>query len=168
MLERMIMTHTPLRITLVDRGTDMPVYYGNKGHCAVVSEAINKYIQVSFSVKFDRSIRASHSKTEMVDSEGRIEQPSVKEEMRFGSSGTFTVRLLHSFNGKLIGTDQFVRETVTIEREIQTERKGKPIPLGNSRSAVGAWASVESDFTPIVLEVHVPNMICYPLEEMMA
>lgn len=61
----MIITRTPLRISLVGGGTDMPAFY-KRGFGAVVSFAINKYVYVTLNEKFDGQIRASYSRTENV------------------------------------------------------------------------------------------------------
>ena len=47
MLNRMVMTSAPLRITFVGGGTDLPFYYEKRDLGAVVSSAINKYIYVT-------------------------------------------------------------------------------------------------------------------------
>ena len=47
MLNRMVMTRAPLRITFVGGGTDLPFYYQKRDYGAVVSSAINKYIYVT-------------------------------------------------------------------------------------------------------------------------
>ena len=51
MLNRMVMTRAPLRITFVGGGTDLPFYYENRDYGAVVSSAINKYIYVTATLK---------------------------------------------------------------------------------------------------------------------
>ena len=71
MLNRMVMTRAPLRITFVGGGTDLPFYYEKRDYGAVVSSAINKYIYVTVNRKFDSNIRISYSKTEIVDSVDR-------------------------------------------------------------------------------------------------
>lgn len=62
----MIITRTPMRISLVGGGTDLPAFYTQFGG-AVVSMAIDKYIYISVNRKFDGRIRLSYSKTENVD-----------------------------------------------------------------------------------------------------
>ena len=59
MLNRMVMTRAPLRITFVGGGTDLPFYYERRGYGVVVSAAINKYIYVTVNRKFDDNIRVS-------------------------------------------------------------------------------------------------------------
>jgi len=61
----MIITRTPLRISLVGGGTDLPEFYRKYGG-AVVSFSINKFIYVMVNTKFDGGIRVSYSVTENV------------------------------------------------------------------------------------------------------
>lgn len=64
----MILTRTPLRISLLGGGTDMPAFFNNQ-FGAVVSFAINKYVYVGVNKKFDGRTRLSYSKVEEVDSD---------------------------------------------------------------------------------------------------
>ena len=150
MLNRMVMTRAPLRITFVGGGTDLPFYYQKRNYGAVVSSAINKYIYVTVNRKFDSNIRVSYSKTEIVDSVDRIEHPSVRESLRFlgiengveivsisdipsrgtglGSSSSFIVALLHalhSYKGEFVSAEELAKEAVKVEREILREDGGK-------------------------------------------
>lgn len=67
----MIITRTPLRISLCGGGTDMPAFYSVHGG-AVVSFTIDKYMYVSVNRKFDGRIRLSYSRTENVESPGQL------------------------------------------------------------------------------------------------
>ena len=150
MLNRMVMTRAPLRITFVGGGTDLPFYYQKRDYGAVVSSAINKYIYVTVNRKFDSNIRISYSKTEIVDSVDRIEHPTIRESMRLlgiengieivsisdipsrgtglGSSSTFLVVLLHalhSYKGEFVSAEELAKEAVMVEREILREEGGK-------------------------------------------
>ena len=62
----MIITRTPLRISLCGGGTDIPEFY-EKSPGAVISFAISKVIYVMVNGKFDGRIRLSYSNTENVD-----------------------------------------------------------------------------------------------------
>lgn len=149
MINRMVMTRAPLRITFVGGGTDLPFYYEKRDYGAVVSSAINKYIYVTVNRKFDDNIRVSYSKTEIVDSVDKIEHPTVRESLRLlgiengievvsisdipsrgtglGSSSTFLVALLHalhSYKGEFVNADELAREAVKIERHILREEGG--------------------------------------------
>ncbi len=146
----MIMSRTPLRITFVGGGTDIPSYYRGYGPGAVVSASINKYIYVAVNKKFDSKIRVSYSVTEMVDSVDEIKHPTVREAMKLldidggveivsisdipskgtglGSSSTFLVGLLnalHAYKGEHASSLQLAEEAVKIEREILGEPGGK-------------------------------------------
>lgn len=113
----MIITRTPLRISLIGGGTDLPAFY--KKHLgAVVSMTIDKYVYVSVNRRFDGGYRVSYSRTENVTSVADIEHDLVRESLRMtaiqpgmeitsiadipgngtglGSSSAFTVGLLHA------------------------------------------------------------------------
>lgn len=146
----MIMSRTPLRITFVGGGTDIPSYYRNNGSGAVLSASINKYIYVAVNKKFDSKIRVSYSVTEIVDTVDQIKHPSVREALKLlhidggieivsisdipskgtglGSSSTFLVGLLnalHAWKGEHASPQQLAEEAVKIEREILGEPGGK-------------------------------------------
>lgn len=148
--QRMIMTKTPLRITFVGGGTDLPSYYKNHGPGAVLSAAINKYIHIVVNKKFDSHIRVSYSKTEIVDSVDKIQHPTVRESLRLlgieggveivsisdipsggtglGSSSSFIVGLLnalHAWLGEYVSPKELAEEAVKIERGILKEPGGK-------------------------------------------
>lgn len=146
----MIMSRTPLRITFVGGGTDIPSYYREYGPGAVLSASINKYIYVAVNKKFDSKIRVSYSTTEIVDTVDEIKHPTVREALKLleidggieivsisdipsrgtglGSSSTFLVGLLnalHAYKGEHASPLQLAEEAVKIEREILGEPGGK-------------------------------------------
>lgn len=114
----MRITRTPLRISLVGGGSDMPSFT-NKHPGAVFSFAINKYVYVSVNKKFDGKYRVSYAKTENVDRIDEIEHKLVRETLKLagvkegteitsvadipgngtglGSSSSFTVGLLKAY-----------------------------------------------------------------------
>jgi D-glycero-alpha-D-manno-heptose-7-phosphate kinase len=55
----MIISKTPLRMSFVGGGSDLPVFYREFGG-AVVSTAINKFVYVTVNKKFDEKIRISY------------------------------------------------------------------------------------------------------------
>ena len=115
----MIIVRAPLRITLGGGGTDLPAWYTQHGGF-LISAAINKYIYLSGSERvFDKKLWLSYSKVEICDSieeishdivatvlkkydiQNGIEIHSISEVSGgsgLGSSGTFTVGLLHLLN----------------------------------------------------------------------
>ena len=145
----MIMSRTPLRITFVGGGTDLPAYFRQHGPGAVVSAAINRYIHIAVNRKFDSAFRVSYSTTEIVDRVDDIKHPSVREALRLldirggieivsisdvpsrgtglGSSSSFLVGLLnalHAYLGEYTSPKELAEEAVKIEREILGEPGG--------------------------------------------
>src|SRR5436190_3104637 len=143
----MIISKTPLRMSFVGGGSDLPVFYRNFGG-AVVSTAIDKFVYVSVNKKFDDRIRVSYSKTEEVPSVDKIKHPLVREALKLlnipggieitsiadipargsglGSSSSFTVGVLHAlhaFANRYASAEQLARESC----EIEIERCGEPI-----------------------------------------
>src|SRR6267378_1788097 len=74
----MIISRTPLRMSFVGGGSDLPAYYRRFGG-AVVSTAIDKFVYITVNEKFDHRIRVSYSKTEEASSVARIKHPLVGE-----------------------------------------------------------------------------------------
>ncbi len=143
----MIITRTPLRISFVGGGTDLPAFYRQEPG-AVISTAIDKYIYITVNPKFDAKIRASYSVTEIVDSVDELKHELIREALRLvgidggieitsisdipsqgtglGSSSTYTVGLLnalYAYKGQLVSAERLAREACQIEIEIC----GKPI-----------------------------------------
>ena len=62
----MIISRSPLRITLGGGGTDLPSYYKKKGGF-LISAAINKYVYVTVLRPFTKGIFLKYSKIENVN-----------------------------------------------------------------------------------------------------
>src|SRR4029079_10343272 len=77
----MIISRTPLRMSFVGGGSDLPAFYRRFGG-AVVSTAINKFGYITLNEKFDHRIRVSYFRTEEANSVARIKTPLVREAMR--------------------------------------------------------------------------------------
>ena len=143
----MIISRTPLRMSFVGGGSDLPVFYRKFGG-AVVSTAINQFVYITLNKKFDEKIRVSYSKTEEARTVDRIKHPLVRESMKLlnidggveitsvadipgkgsglGSSSSFTVGLLHALHAyaeRYASAEQLAREAC----EIEIGRGGEPI-----------------------------------------
>ncbi len=143
----MIISRTPLRMSFVGGGSDLPVFYRKYGG-AVLSTAIDRFVYVTVNRKFDDRIRLSYSRTEDARTVNHIKHPLVREGLKLaginggveitsiadipskgsglGSSSTFTVGLLnalHAFAGRHAGAEQLSREAC----EIEIDRCGEPI-----------------------------------------
>ena len=121
----MIISRSPLRITLGGGGTDLPSYYKKKGGF-LISAAINKYVYVGVIKPFYPGIFLKYSKIEKVKKISQIFHPIIREVIKMQkiapqieitsltdipagtvlcSSGSFTTALiksLYAFNKKLI------------------------------------------------------------------
>ena len=143
----MIISQTPFRISFAGGGSDLPSYYLQHGG-AVVSTAIDKYVYVTVSRKFDQSLRVSYSRTEEVEKASQLQHPIVREGMGMlgieggleitsvadipsrgtglGSSSSFAVGLmhaLHAIQGRHVSSAQLADEACRIE----IEKCGEPI-----------------------------------------
>jgi D-glycero-alpha-D-manno-heptose-7-phosphate kinase len=144
----MIITRTPLRISIGGGGTDLPSYYENHGGF-VISAAINKYVYITVNKTFRPGYLLKYSKTEQAEAIDDIEHPLLRETLRLmeiepmvetvsiadvpagtglGSSGSFTVGLLHAlraYRRRKISTEELARMANHIEMTILGEPCGK-------------------------------------------
>ncbi len=143
----MLIVRTPLRISFVGGGSDLPAFYSKKKGM-VVSSAIDKFVYVIVKGRFDDKIYINYSKKECVDGVDDIAHDLVREAMRItgvnqgveittladvpsagsglGSSSSVTVALLHAlyaYTNTLVTAEQLAREACRIEIDIM----GKPI-----------------------------------------
>ena len=118
----MIVTRTPLRVSFLGGGSDLPVHYRRYGG-AVISAALARYVYVTVNRRFDSSIRVSYSMTEEVHSVSEIKHRLVRTALLklgirngveitsvadipsrgtgLGSSSAFTAGLLHALHAYL-------------------------------------------------------------------
>src|SRR5947208_13619603 len=114
----MIISQTPLRISIAGGGTDIADYYREHGGF-VVSTAIDKFVYVIVKERYDDKIYVDYSRKEIVDDIGEIQHELVREAARIagmekgfevammadipsegsglGSSSSLTVGLLNAF-----------------------------------------------------------------------
>ncbi|MGZ3687022.1 MAG: galactokinase, partial [Bdellovibrionota bacterium] len=74
----MIITRTPLRISIGGGGTDLPSYYEPFGGF-VISAAINHYIYIALHETFVPNYIIKYSEMETVESVPMIKHPIVRE-----------------------------------------------------------------------------------------
>lgn len=145
----MIITRTPLRVSLGGGGTDIPSYYRKNGNGFLVAAAISRYVYVTVHDNFVEKYFLQYSKIENVDSINEIEHPLIREALRFtntnpgiqisseadipagtglGSSGTFAVgllRALYARQRKYISNEEIAKEACRLEIEQLNEPVGK-------------------------------------------
>ena len=144
----MIITRTPVRVSLGGGGTDLPSYYSKHGGF-LVAAAIDKYIYVTLNRRFGDSIRVSYSKTEIAEKVDDIQHPIVREGLKLtgingaleittiadvpsntglGTSSSFTVGLLnvlHTYKKEFVTLKALAEEACKLEIEILKEPIGK-------------------------------------------
>jgi D-glycero-alpha-D-manno-heptose-7-phosphate kinase len=143
----MIITRSPLRISLGGGGTDLPSYYREYGGF-LVAAAIDKYVYIIINQRFVEQFLLKYSLLEEVASVADIRHPIIRESLRaldsqrpnleitsiadipagtgLGSSGSFTTALLkalHSFKKNLISPVELAEQACDIE----INRLGEPI-----------------------------------------
>lgn len=77
----MIISQTPLRLSLLGGNTDFSKFFNKYGGC-VLSTAINKYVYCIVTKRFDNKIYVNWSKKEIVDRVNQIEHELVREALR--------------------------------------------------------------------------------------
>jgi D-glycero-alpha-D-manno-heptose-7-phosphate kinase len=149
----MIITQTPLRISFAGGGTDLPDYF-TREEGGVISTAIDKYVFVIVTQRFDSKIYVNYTKKEIVDSVDEIRHDLVREALRMtglrqgieitmladvpaegtglGSSSSITVGLLNAFfafQGEQVTAERLASGAVEIEIERLARSRWLPIPL---------------------------------------
>jgi D-glycero-alpha-D-manno-heptose-7-phosphate kinase len=143
----MIITRSPLRITLGGGGTDLPSYYRRYGGF-LIAAAIDKYVYVTVTRPFIEGIYLKYSKLEQVETIDEVEHPIIREAFRLlgfttpqieittladipagtglGSSGSFSTALLkalYAHRRHLLHP----HEVAELACDIEINRLGEPI-----------------------------------------
>jgi D-glycero-alpha-D-manno-heptose-7-phosphate kinase len=143
----MIITRSPLRISLGGGGTDLPSYY--RRHSGfLIAAAIDRYVYITLHQTFQPGLILKYSKMEQVATVAEVQHPIVREALRMteitdpnleitsmadipagtglGSSGSFTTALLkalHTYRKNLVHPQALAEQACAIE----IERLGEPI-----------------------------------------
>jgi D-glycero-alpha-D-manno-heptose-7-phosphate kinase len=145
----MIITRSPLRISLGGGGTDLPSYYREHGGF-LVAAAIDKYVYVTIHQTFVPDLIVKYSKIERVPSAGDIQHPIIREAFDLlgidghyleltsmadipagtglGSSGSFTTALLkalHAHKKSLVHPRELAEQACHVEIDRLKESIGK-------------------------------------------
>ena len=145
----MIVSKTPLRMSFVGGGSDLPVFYREEVG-AVLSTSIDKYMYICLNKKFDGRIRISYTKTENVERRDEVEHPLVREALSLvgvdggieiasmadipskgsglGSSSAYTVGLLnalYAYRNQFVSKETLASQACEIEIDLCKEPIGK-------------------------------------------
>jgi D-glycero-alpha-D-manno-heptose-7-phosphate kinase len=143
----MIISRSPLRITLGGGGTDLPSYY-REHEGFVISAAIDKYVYVIAMRTFVEGVILRYSRLEHVDKVSEVQHPIIREALEMlgfktpqieltsfadipagtglGSSGSFTTALLKSLythRRRQLGD----KELAELACHVEIDRLGEPI-----------------------------------------
>ncbi len=175
----MIISKAPVRISLGGGGTDLASYYSKFGGF-LIAGGIDKYIFICINRRFERSIKLSYSKTEVVQSVDQIEHNIFREALRLcgvenqvelasiadvpancglGSSSSFTVALLtalRSYTRDFASLKDLAEEACRIEIDILGA------PIGKQDQYMAAFGGVtaltfEPDGQVRVEPLRMPN-----------
>ena len=157
----MIISRSPVRITLGGGGTDLSSYYSKYGG-ALIAAAIDKYTLVTAHTRFDDDIKLNYSRTEQVKIVDDIKHNIFREGLRLlsikkgieltslsdmpsnsglGTSGSFTVAVLnalHTYKREFVSQRQLAEEACRIEIEILKE------PIGKQDQYISAFGGITS------------------------
>ncbi|MBE3064857.1 MAG: galactokinase [Spirochaetes bacterium] len=156
----MIITRSPLRITLGGGGTDLPSYYRDHGGF-LIAAAIDKYVYINVMRPFTEGIYLKYSMLEHVEKTDDVQHPIIREAIRMlefntpqveittladipagtglGSSGSFStalLRALYAHRRRLLHPS----ELAALACEIEIDRLGEPI--GKQDQYIAAYGGV--------------------------
>jgi D-glycero-alpha-D-manno-heptose-7-phosphate kinase len=80
----MIISRTPLRVSLFGGGSDLK-QYSDYFHSHILSFSINKYIYITLNKRFDNKIRVAYNDVELVENIDEIKHDLVRECLRYVS-----------------------------------------------------------------------------------
>ena len=158
----MIITRSPLRITLGGGGTDLPSYYKDHGGF-LISAAIDRYVYVTIIRPFIKGIFLKYSRLEHVEQVDEVQHPIIREALKMmdlktpqieittladipagtglGSSGSFSTALLKALYAHrrwLIHPG----ELANLACDIEINKLGKPV--GKQDQYTAAFGGITS------------------------
>ncbi len=156
---RVIITRSPLRISLGGGGTDLPSYYNERGGF-LIAAAIDKYVYINIHRRFVDGYLLKYSRLEEAHTIDDIHHPIIRESLRYvgvpanleitsmadipagtglGSSGSFTTALLkalHSHRKSLVHPQELAEEACHIELDLLRE------PIGKQDQFIAAYGGI--------------------------
>jgi D-glycero-alpha-D-manno-heptose-7-phosphate kinase len=182
-----IITRTPLRISLGGGGTDLPWYYRSHGGF-LIAAAITKHIYVAVHQNFEQAVFLKYSAIERVGHAADVQHPLIREALLhcgltsgievssmadipagtgLGSSGAFAVGLvkaLLAYQHRLASN----AEIAEIACHLEIERLGEPVGKQDQYiAALGGITAIEfrSDDSVVAEPVPMPDEVRQLLQE---
>lgn len=183
----MLITRTPLRISIGGGGTDLPSFYRER-EGFVISAAINKYMFIGLNRTFTDDYLIKYSQLERRQTVGEIEHRIVRTILErhgmepglemisladipsgtgLGSSGSFTVGLLravYAFKREHVTAGALAEEAAHIEIDVLGE------PVGKQDQYIAAFGGLtcfefHADDRVTVSPLSIPQLTLHDLEE---
>lgn len=155
----MIITRSPLRISLGGGGTDLRSYY--REHTGfLIAAAIDKYVYITLHEPFAEEVIAKYSRLEVVKQASELQHPIIREALKLvgissgieitsiadipagtglGSSGSFTTALLrglHVLRKNFISPGDLAEQACHIEVDLLGE------PIGKQDQYIAAYGGI--------------------------
>jgi D-glycero-alpha-D-manno-heptose-7-phosphate kinase len=156
----MIITRSPLRVSLGGGGTDLPSY--SRNHAGfLIAAAIDKYVYINIHARFVDGFLLKYSQLEEASAIDEIRHPIIREALRvalvqarnleitsmadipagtgLGSSGSFTTALLkalHTYQKNLIHPHELAEQACHIEIDLLKE------PIGKQDQYIAAYGGI--------------------------
>lgn len=184
----MIITRSPLRISLGGGGTDLPSYYRDYSGF-LIAASIDKYVYITLHETFVPDLIVKYSKMERVSHASEIQHPIIREALKLvgidgqylelssmadipagtglGSSGSFTTALLkalHTYKKNLILPQELAEQACHIEIDLLGE------PIGKQDQYVAAMGGIicmnfENDGQVKAYPLRISTETLYNLED---
>jgi len=184
----MIITRSPLRISLGGGGTDLPSYYQNH-EGFLIAAAIDKYVYINLHDTFVDYLIVKYSKMEEVRSIYEIKHPIIRESLKLlgfdaryleiasladipagtglGSSSSFTCSLLkalHTHKNNIISPADLAEQACHIEIDLLGE------PIGKQDQYISAYGGINCftfcrDNTVKAEKLNISQETLYNLED---
>ncbi len=184
----MIITRSPLRISMGGGGTDLPSYYRKYGGF-LIAGAINQYVYTLVHQTMIDEMILKYSQMERVKNINEIQHPIIREALRLvginninleitsmadipagtglGSSSTFTCALLkalHAYKKNIIHQNELAEQACHIEIDLLKEPIGKQDQHISSYGGINCF-TFNKDDTVDVKPLKINNETLYNLED---
>jgi D-glycero-alpha-D-manno-heptose-7-phosphate kinase len=175
-----IISRSPLRISLGGGGTDLPSYYREAGHGFLVAAAITKYVYIAVHRNFDEDVLLKYSSVERVSSAKEASHPLLRACLEhvgvlqaievtsmadipagtgLGSSGAFTVgtlKALWAYKHRGLENTDLAHQACDIEINVLGEPVGKQDQFVSAVGGLTAF-TFRDDETVEIEPVQIPR-----------
>ncbi len=156
----MIITRSPLRISLGGGGTDLPSYYQDHSGF-LIAAAIDKYVYITLHQTFIDQMIIKYSQLEKVSHLNELKHPIIREALKLlnsqdtnleitsmadipsgtglGSSGSFTtalLKVLHAYKKHLVHPEELAEQACHVELDLLQE------PIGKQDQYIAAYGGI--------------------------